>query len=65
MLGECEAGIYLVEKKEEKRENIIGGRFELLWAAGDHCDLKKRENIQVNIFVTEGQALAIIENFVC
>ena len=43
VLGECEAGIYLVEKKEEKRENRIGGRSELLWAGGDHCNLQKRK----------------------
>jgi len=28
-----------VEKKEEKREDIICGRFELLWTGRDHCNL--------------------------
>ena len=39
MLAECEAGIYLVEEEKQKG-NIIGGRFELLWGGGDHCDLQ-------------------------
>ena len=44
VLAEREAGTYLVEKKKEekKRENIIGGRIELLWTGGDHSNLQKK-----------------------